>query len=284
MPIYNPDLTTLDYVRAKRGIGEAKTNDDDMLKDYIHEASAWFQERCQRVFVPYVDTLTFDAYGSHISPRRLRLDQHDLLEVVSITNGDSTAVTSSQYILREPNFDPKYEIELLPSGGVNWTYEDDYQNAISVRGTLGFHQNFAAAFTPLTTLTGTLTPTGTLAAVASTSGVQVLGYYRVGKELVQAQSIHTSGSPGTLVIERAVNGTSATTYNPGTSVEAYRQNARIQSAVTRLASWFYDHRDAKDGGFGARIQYADGAALITGEIPPDIESAARDFARKDILG
>lgn len=266
-PLYTPDLTTLESVKGERGI--TGTTDDAQLTQNLHRASQWFAERADRVFVPYVAALSFDAPYSRGGgySRALALDGEDVLAVTGVVNGDGTAVTAGQYVLRPYNRSPKDELELLPSSGVAWTFSNDPQRALSVEGTLGYHENYARAFKTQAALTAAINASMTLVPVSVGSAFETFGYLRVDGELMQTTSIVAATSPGTLQVERAVQGSAAASHALSASVEVYQQNALVVDAVNLLALHFYDNRD------GYAAQLIDSTQTVA-DIPKRVTAAA----------
>lgn len=268
-----PDLTTLDSVKENNGI--SATGDDAMLTRFIHEASVWFQNQCDRVFVPYYDEWTQDARGETVTPRLMYFTD-EVLELASVTNGDGIAVAASEYRLLPSRTDPKYRIELLPSSGKSWNYTTDWQDAIAFTGTLGCHDNYSAAFRTLTTATGTLNTTDDALAVSSSASFEVLQYIKhaAGGELSQVTAVAT----GTLTLERGVLGTTAVAQSAGTNVQAYQENPDVQSAIDHLVGWMYDNRDTS----GRTVQYIDGgSATFESAIPKYTMSVLENRMRRE---
>jgi len=113
------------------------TISDDFLSAIITDCSREIDEHCDRHFYADYATRTFDALED-VYGYDLMLDE-DLIGVTTITNGDSTTVSSSDYVLRPANENPKYKIRLKRGSSVSWTYQNDPEDAISVEGTWGYN-------------------------------------------------------------------------------------------------------------------------------------------------
>lgn len=272
MPAYLPDLTTLDAVKENNGIPAVTTSDDAMLTRFIHQASAWFQRRSDRVFVPYYDEWTQDYAGASM------MDFEDeVLELAGVTNGDATAIASSAYRLIPSNHYPKYRIQLLPSQGVVFTFDTDRMDAITFRGTLGVHDDYDHAYATMATATGALNTTDDALAVSDSSPFEVLQYIRhaAGGELSQVTAVTT----GTLTLDRGVQGTTPTAQTAGTAVQVYQENPDVQSAVDHIVSWMYDNRDTS----GRTIQFGEGGSkLMEGALPKYAVDVLNDRMRRVI--
>lgn len=270
MPKYTPTLTTLESFKRSQGVDSTNSNDEVLILDYIRAASTYIAEQTDRTFVPYYATRSFDARGSHINGRTLDVDE-DLLAIGTLTNGDSAALTASQYRLEDPNFDPKWRIKLKSDSSAVFTYNTAWEDAISVEGWWGFHDRYASAFKTLTTLNGTLNISETTLPAADSTVFETLHYLRIDDEMMQITSL-LSG----IEIERGVQGTDAAAHASGADVEIYQELPDIQLAADRLAQFLYQRRDA----LGLRVQFADGASVLEGEIPPELEKIIRDRSRK----
>lgn len=271
MPEYAQDYTTLDSFKNRRDLNV--NTDDAMVVKFIRDASVWFAEKANRMFVPFEATYTYDRFGGHITARTLDLGE-DVLAVGTLTNGDGTVIAASSFRLTPTNSDPKWRIELLPSAAVTWTHETDWQDAISVSGIYGYHRHYAQAWKANTQLNGTLGVSGTLVSVDSVSALEVLDYILVGAEQMQVTDTIT----GTLTVERGVNGTTAASHADDTSVLRYQQTASVKEAVETLAAFFYEHRDTD----GRSVQVAGGAIFFEGQIPPAVWSVLADVQRSEM--
>lgn len=135
------NLTTRDAVKRQLSIGKRVNGtlqldqvqfDDDLIDDYVTQASAVIESEANRSFSGDVGTLYYDTCSSRV----LHFDA-DVVAVVSITNGDDGTMSASDYRLLPVNASPKYAIELL--GGKSWKmFNGARENAITVIGTLGY--------------------------------------------------------------------------------------------------------------------------------------------------
>lgn len=117
----------------KLQIGITSTSDDTMLSSLIADAQALIDAQCRRTFEAASDTArTFDAVRN-VRGRLLMLDA-DLAQITSITNGDGTTVSTSQYTTEPRNATPWWGIRLLSSSGISWTYSTDPEDAITITG------------------------------------------------------------------------------------------------------------------------------------------------------
>lgn len=127
-------ITVSDF-KAYRDI--SGSGDDTLIGDLITAAGQSINTYTDREFKPTGDTSrTFDA-DRDVEGRTLYLDE-DLASITSITNGDGTTVSSSQYTTEPRNETPYHAIRLLGSASVSWTYDNDPEDAITVTGKWGW--------------------------------------------------------------------------------------------------------------------------------------------------
>jgi hypothetical protein len=111
------------------------STDDTVLETIIEAASRYLDDQTGRTFYARTETRLYDIPKG----RELHLDD-DLLTVTTLTNGDSTVIPSTQYILSPANVYPKRAIELKGSSSYAWqtTSSGDTKQVISVAGTWGW--------------------------------------------------------------------------------------------------------------------------------------------------
>jgi hypothetical protein len=129
------DYTTLADVKAY--IGTVQSSEDALVSQFITRASRWIDTFCQRQFTARTETRLFDALRD-VSGQTLYVDD-DLLGIVTVTNGDGTTLSASNYVFLPTNETPKYGVRLKASSGVTWTYNTDPEEAISINGTWGYN-------------------------------------------------------------------------------------------------------------------------------------------------
>ncbi len=119
------------YIGGIQGSG-----DDTLLTGLIADAEVYIEDYTNRIFEAETATRKFNAIED-VDGRKLWLDE-DLISITTLTNGDSSTISSSQYVLLPTNLSPKYAIKLLGSSGVAWQFTDDPEEAISVAGSWGY--------------------------------------------------------------------------------------------------------------------------------------------------
>ena len=136
---------TLAELRAYLKLADAETADDDLLSTLLVRVQGVIDNECGRTFaVANPSTRYFDAIQD--SDGVMLWFPDDCAEIVSITNGDSVAVSASDYVTEPRNrvadvngvTPPLYAVRLKSSSGKTWTYEDDPENAIAVNAYWGY--------------------------------------------------------------------------------------------------------------------------------------------------
>lgn len=277
------DYTT--FTQIQRAIlkgSTVATVDDAFLKSCITQASAMMTAHCNRVFVPFVSSFTFDARGQHVGPYHLDVSE-DLLEVSALTNGDGAAIAGSAFVLRPSNVFPKWRVHLKQSSGIAFTYSDDWEDAITLSGTFGFHEDYPRAFgdtledVPGGGLSGSASSfTATDADDLDDTGRQrfeIGQYLKIDSEVVKVVGLNATTN--VVDIRRAQLGTTAAAHSAGVSILSYRQTPDIEKQCERLTVWLYQHRDSS----GGTVQLLDGSVVLRDDTLRDI-FAKLDHYRK----
>jgi hypothetical protein len=289
------DLTTLDAVKAQLSLTTSDATDDRLLQDFITAASDLITQYCARSFVPYQATRLYDALGEHLGyseasahdgwtgQQTLTLDE-DLLEVVTLTNGDSSVITSAQYVLRGKGY-PKWMIELLPTAGIAWTYNTNWQNALSVNAIWGFHEDYSRAWVSTGDVvqdTGGINASVQSITVTDADGkdaryrtrFQTGMLLKIESEYLKVVAVNTSTNA--LTVLRGVNGTTAATHAKSTAIGSFAPMRNIEQICIALTAWLYRNR----GTAGDSIQLLmDGTKVISGDVPVHIRQAMDQYAR-----
>lgn len=131
-------LASLAECKLLLGIPTATTTDDALitwlLTGIIANVNARFPDKWE------AETLT--RYYDPTNPRDVQGRElilgKPLLTVTTLTNGDTTVITSSYYTKWPVNGPPYSRIILKASGPYYWTYSTDPEAAISVMGMWGY--------------------------------------------------------------------------------------------------------------------------------------------------
>lgn len=136
------DYTTTAKVKRQLAIGvngTVNTMDDDLIADYVSQASQAITTYCKRQFYASHGTLTWDAKYPTVSGRTLYFDQ-DVLGIDSVSNGANGTIPASNWRLLPQHFTPAYGLELLPVSNMTWLTGNDgfAANAITTIGSFGY--------------------------------------------------------------------------------------------------------------------------------------------------
>lgn len=123
--------TTKADVKTYLNISDA--DDDTLIDDLILAATARFEKETGRTFEAAADSTRYFHARKDVDGRILRLNK-ELCQITTVTNGDGTVVTSSQYTTWPKNETSYWKVILLASSGLYWTYSTDPEDAISVEG------------------------------------------------------------------------------------------------------------------------------------------------------
>ena len=247
----NTYATLTDYksfVTARGQTASTDATDDAVIKDLIEQASRYLDGETGRQFYPTVETRLYDIPQDEI----LYLEA-DLLEVLSLTNGDGTTIAAADYFLLPANISPRYGIALDTTANVQWESDSagNTRQVISVQGIWGYCERYAtrgwksggtlgANISDTTTLNFTMTAGHTLEAG------QIV---KIGTELYNIDSVATNTITP---VQRGDNGSTAATHTSGATVYIWQPDTRAAKAVLDQASIDYDARFGKQDATGAK--------------------------------
>lgn len=111
-----------DASALKLYLGISTTDDDTLLGALIARAQAIIDAHTGRTFEAATDTTRYFGADA-VCGRTLYLDK-DLCAITTITNGDSVAVTSGDYITQPRNDKPWFSLVLKSDSDVAWNTSD----------------------------------------------------------------------------------------------------------------------------------------------------------------
>jgi len=126
---------TLAEFKSYAKISSTDADDDTVLEDLIETASRFIDRKTIRTFYARTETRSFNVPRG----RTLKTDD-DLISITTLTNGDATVLTTSDYILEPANETPKYAITLKQSSTNIWEHDSDgnTEHVITVLGSWGW--------------------------------------------------------------------------------------------------------------------------------------------------
>lgn len=120
---------------VKTWLNISGATEDSELGFIVDGIKGFVEEYTGRVFVAASTTKTFEACAPYVSGDKRRLNLFtDLVSVTSITNGDGSVLSASDYSLY-PDAAPYYEIHLDRRGVRTW---QSHVQAISIEGSWGY--------------------------------------------------------------------------------------------------------------------------------------------------
>jgi hypothetical protein len=263
------------YVVARGQASEPDVTDDGVIEGLLETASRYIDDETGRNFYPYVQTRYFDVPES----RELCVDE-DLLEVLTLTNGDSTTMPSTEYYLVPRNIYPAYALKITDISSYTWLTNSagSYENAVSINAIWGFRQRYSAEGWKLAgTLGAAVADTSTLSFTMTAGHTLKTGQvWRVNNELVQG-TVNTN----TLNIDtRGANGSTAASHLINTAVYYWQPEQGAKNAVLEIANSAYRRRFGNTTSSAVTIT---GAGVVIS--PRDIPATAQAFieSHKDRL-
>jgi len=230
------------YKKSRGGVADVvDAVDDVVIADLLEQASRYLDNQIAvHVFYPSYMTRVYDAQKG----REIMLGK-DLLELVTFTNGDGTVITSADYLLENPNRTPYYMVKMRDSSQITWQPNaySSYEQAISIYGVWGWHQNYARAWKSGGTLASAINNTTGTSFVISTGHTLVPGMIiKIDTELF---TVATTSTNAFTVNFRGDNGSTAATHTNLTNIMVWQTERLAAQAVLEIAHFAYERRFGK---------------------------------------
>ena len=255
-----------DYAVANQSPDAA---DDVVIEKILNAASRYIDGKTTRQFYPRIET----RYYSVISDAKLWLDD-DLLEIITLLNGDGTAITSADYNLLPRNAYPKYAVQIKSTSSVYWQTDDaEGEYVIPLAGYWGYHEQYTMrAWKAVTTLAeaGILNATDLTFTLTSAAGLDVTGgqIIKIDNELMLTSS--KAGNDLT-VVARGENGSTAATHAIASIVYLWKPQNDIVEATLEIANGIYKRRTGENATSSSTL--TTGGVIVTPRDVPDFASA-----------
>jgi hypothetical protein len=130
--------------QLKTTLGITTTADDPLLQLYLDQAQVAVDNYCGQTFEAGANSTRYFHAVDDVHGRELWFDA-PLCSINSVTNGDSTTVTTGDYVTLPFNAAPYYGLRIKGSSAQSWTYTDDPENAIAVSGKWAYSVTAPAA-------------------------------------------------------------------------------------------------------------------------------------------
>lgn len=261
------------FVISRGQTASADATDDAVILDLLEQACRFLDDQIgSHVFYPSVITRLYNA-----TPNRYILLGADLLEVTSFLNGNAVAVTTADYLLDDVNNFPKFGIFLRDTSSIIWypnTYAS-FQQAISLTGVWGWHDDYNNAWVQAGTLGAAITDTTGLSVTMTAGHALATGQiWKIGSEIVQG-----SVSVNTLTLnKRGDNGSTTATHLNGAAVYYWKPVHLAKMSALEIAHYAYERRYGKSVDSSATVTAA-GIVLS----PRDIPTMAQKFIKSFII-
>jgi hypothetical protein len=268
---------TLEEFKDQIRVTNPEPDDDTVIERLLVETSRYIDRVTGRRFYASVETRSFDTPQNTINDRALWLDD-DLLEVITITNGDATTLASTEYNLYPINGYPKYEIRIIGSSAYYW--QDDSngntEGVIDVLGIWGYRDEYNVrawgtgdAINDVAGINAAVT-TWT---VADSALFQPGHIVKIDNELCIVSAVPRKTS--ITVLARGDNGSTAAAHDDSDAITIWQVQPDIKGACLEIANSAYKRR------FGENVS---GVATVTGAgvviTPQDIPSGARAVIKR----
>lgn len=253
-----------DYIRSRNGNVPADTTDDAIIESLLVSASRYIDSQTGRHFYPFIETRYYSVPGvDEVDPRLLNLDA-DLLEVITLTNGDGTAIPSTEYKLQPKNSSPHYGIRLNDISTYYWATDasGDSHDVISVAGIWGCHPRYSIAWATITTAAEAMDASETGYDVTAGTDFKVADIIRFDNEFGYISSILSN----TLTITRGENGSTATTHLTSIDVKRWKVFEEAKQACLTITDNAYRRRFGQTV-TGTETVTASGIVLSPKDIP-----------------
>jgi len=99
-----------------------------VIEQYTHRVFEWAGAGTVKKFTP----ISYMDGGDLLDYYTLSLGFAEFYELTSITNGNGTAISTSDVVLLPGNITPKYAIRIKSSANVTWTYSTTIEESVSV--------------------------------------------------------------------------------------------------------------------------------------------------------
>ena len=258
------------FVTARGQTFTTDATDDSVIADLLESASRFLDEKTTRQFYPSIQSRAYDLPVDGV----LYLDG-DLLEVITLTNGDGSAIASNQYNFKSPNRSPYWGIALKQLSTTSWeaSSTNGSEQAITVNGWWGYHNNYSSrGWLQVGTLSAAVTDTTTLAFSATTGHAITAGM--VLKIDSEVYNIDTAATNTITPVKRGDNGSTAATHLISAPIYKWQPMPSAKEAVLEITSQAYKRRFGQSGDSSTTFTAA--GVIITSR---DVPTMAQEFIK-----
>ncbi len=244
---------------AKRRLQITSTDANTALGRIVVATSRSIDRHCRRTFQPETRTRVLAVDWPAWSP------VPDLLSVSSATASDGSVLTDSDYTLVEGDEYDAAAIAITLDAAFYWVGAD----GLTITGRWGYSESLQ----PVGTLGAAVaTPTARTITLANGHGVEAGHTLRIGSEDLYVVSVATN----TATVRRGQNGTTATTHDNATAVDAYEYPFDVTEAAMLLTARLWRRADAP---FGVTGSAEVGQQMVISRMDPDVTTLLQPYRR-----
>jgi hypothetical protein len=255
--------------------------DDVQIAEILEAVSRYVDDRTHRTFYPRYETRYVSVPEGQNNLRTLYLDD-DLLAAVTVTNGDTEVVASTEYNLLSKNYNPKWGIQILQTANVGWnaTVAGSPDYSISILGWWGFHNQYSQrGWSVLDTLAvADTTATGLTFTVTTGTTLLANQLIKIDNEIMNVASATTTPTKTVTVNQRGDNGSTAATHLILAPIYVWNTQPEIREVVKSIAQSIYWSRSGQTSGGKVTITSA-GIVIRPEDVPPLAQQIIAGFTR-----
>lgn len=225
------------YVTARGQTSSTDTTDDTVIDNLLEQASRYLDDETGRTFYPFIQERFYDVPES----RELMLDD-DLLETITITNGDDTTMPSTEFYYVPKNLYPAYALKITDISSYQWlsNTQGSMENAVGILAIWGYHDRYVRdAWKVGTTTTEALDTSETEFDVTASTLFTAGNIIRYGNEI---GIIASTASGKITVVSRGDNGSTAAAHDSGITVYIWQPIRTVNLACLEIAMTAYHRR------------------------------------------
>jgi hypothetical protein len=262
------DYCTRAQLRSFLDLEADAVTDDTLLDAMVTRASRAIDRFTGRWFYELSATRDYDHPGNSA----ILFLKEDLLSLTTLTIDGSV---TTNYVVYPLNTSVKGWIEAKKGTGTIFHWTNTPQEAVAIAGLWGWHNDYGNAWGALDTVQDDpLASSATVITVADAHKFAVRQTIKMGDEQCLITRVDKNNEE--LTVSRAHNGTTAAEHVQTTAISGWIPPADIVHQCARLASWYYDQKDAP---FGRQANLHMGISVEPLKIPHDVEAALLPYRR-----
>lgn len=277
-----PIIWFSDYQKAAVNTALASAAYKARVRELIDGVSALIEAEAGRRFDRYYDQYFYDSrrvsLGGAIAESGYLMLDHELGEILSLTNDHSVIVGESDYVLYPYETSAPYKTEIGLLNDLYFSsasYPDRHGNAVAVAGFWGY----GGKFTRKTTITAGINDTTETIPVASNTGLEMGQLIRMGDELMLITDEVTGLN---VTVERGCNNSPPEAHDSAAGVYLFRADPVARRLALRLCKW---QSELDDNPLVSTVTIGDfEQALDLAAMPSDAKAMLDVLTRSESIG